>query len=133
MAEASTTGLRAKLLARYEAAAEAAARDAREALQAAAPVQTGALRESLDVHVERRAEGTFVLVAESPLIQAATTNYGARPHTITARGRALSFYWPRAGKVVFARTVHHPGNVGTGWWTRQIERVPSLFAAILGR
>lgn len=129
MAEAKTDGLRQALLRRYEQAAEATADSTREALASAAPRKSGALQQSIEVHVERRAEGTFVIVAESPLVQAATTNYGARPHTI--RGNPLSFYWPKAGKQVFARTVRHPGNVGTGWWTNVIGRVSSLFAGNL--
>jgi hypothetical protein len=37
--------------------------------------------------------------------------YGTRPHRIVARRRAfLRFYLPRAGRVVYARRVNHPGT-----------------------
>jgi hypothetical protein len=53
----------------------------------------------------------------APVIQAATTNFGARPHTITPRsGGVLAFNWPKAGGTVFLRSVNHPGNQAKNWW-----------------
>ena len=44
---------------------------------------------------------------------AAAIDRGARPHIIRPRGgygNRLAFYWPKVGKWVFPRQVHHPGN-----------------------
>ena len=46
---------------------------------------------------------------------AAAIDKGARPHIIRPRGghylnARLAFFWPKVGKWVFPRQVHHPGN-----------------------
>ena len=55
---------------------------------------------------------------EAPVIQAATTDKGARPHVIRPRrrGGVLAFNWPKAGGVVVLRHVNHPGNPPRPWW-----------------
>lgn len=54
----------------------------------------------------------------APVIQATTTDKGARPHVIRPRnpGGRLVFYWPKAGQVVALRKVNHPGNLPMPWW-----------------
>lgn len=134
MPTADSSGLKAAALARWEATFAEVAAELRADLRGAAPFRTGQLENSITVTVNRQSETVFSLVAESPLTQAATTNYGARPHVITPKrvGGVLSFYWPKAGKQVFARQVHHPGNVGTHWWTKIIEAMPSRLAKAFG-
>jgi hypothetical protein len=58
---------------------------------------------------------------EAPGIEAATTDKGARPHVIRPRGGGvLTFH--SDGAVRFAKVVQHPGNVGTGWWAKAIQK-----------
>jgi hypothetical protein len=60
----------------------------------------------------------------APVIQASTTDKGARPHVIVPRraGGLLVFNWPKAGGTVFLRRVHHPGNPPDPWWRQTLER-----------
>lgn len=69
----------------------------------------------------------------APVIQAATTAGGARAHIIRpVRAKRLRFYSAKAGAIVFAREVNHPGNTGTDWWQlglrRQAQRALSTAA-----
>lgn len=80
------------------------------------PVRNGKLRDSIKARGTLRGP-VLTVVVESPLVQAATTNSGARPHVIVPRRRkALRF--TVGGRVVFARLVHHPGNRGTHWFDK---------------
>lgn len=66
-----------------------------------------------------RADGVrYSTQVMSDVIQAATTDRGARPHPIRPRtpGGLLVFNWPRAGGTVFLRHVNHPGNQAQNWW-----------------
>jgi hypothetical protein len=48
---------------------------------------------------------------------------GTRPHTIVPRrARMLRFYWPRVGRVVFARRVNHPGTKPNQFYQRALIR-----------
>lgn len=48
---------------------------------------------------------------------------GTRPHTIAPRrARMLRFYWPKAGSVVFARRVQHPGTKPNQFYQRALIR-----------
>jgi hypothetical protein len=55
---------------------------------------------------------------EAPVIQAVTTDQGARGHPIRPKraGGLLVFHWPKVGRVVFFRHVNHPGNPPRPWW-----------------
>lgn len=55
---------------------------------------------------------------KAPVIQAVTTDQGARPHVIRPR-RASVLRFPANGRIVFARKVNHPGNPPRPWW-RQV-------------
>lgn len=83
--------------------------------------KTGELDESIKV----RAVGAgprYRLHAEAPVLQAVTTNTGARPHVIRAkRAKTLAFYWPKVGRMVFPVSVNHPGNKGSGWWDKTMR------------
>lgn len=59
---------------------------------------------------------------QAPGIEAKTTNEGARPHVIRPRksGGVLTFH--SDGAVRFAKVVQHPGNAGTGWWAKVIQK-----------
>jgi len=81
-----------------------------------APVKTGKFRESIRFHVFAKNTGSktravvgFTTSSKQPLGRFIVE--GTRPHIITAnRKRFLRFFWPRAGKIVFFRSVHHPGT-----------------------
>ena len=48
---------------------------------------------------------------------------GTRPHTIVPRrARMLRFYWPKVGRVVFARSVQHPGTQANQFYRRALIR-----------
>src|SRR5262249_53299664 len=78
----------------------------------------GSIRSLRDVKVAGTAREVTVV---APVIQAATTDKGARAHPIRPKraGGLLVFYWPKAGGTVFLRHVNHPGNDPKPWW-RQV-------------
>ena len=75
----------------------------------------GSIRADRDVKV---AGSRRTVRVRAPVIQARTTDQGARAHPIYPRrpGGLLVFNWPKAGGVVFFRHVHHPGNAAHPWW-----------------
>lgn len=89
------------------------------------PNDTGELRASI------RKDGATVGLGQqyrsrivAPVIQAATTDKGARPHVIRPRrrGGVLVFNWPKAGGTVVLRHVNHPGNPARPWWRAALDR-----------
>jgi hypothetical protein len=50
--------------------------------------------------------------SRSPARQSMWMEHGTRPHLIRPKkaGGFLVFYWPKVGRTVFLRTVHHPGT-----------------------
>lgn len=86
-----------------------------------APEDTGATKRS--VKQTRRVTGNTISgVLEFTTPQAGYTDRGTRPHVIRARkARALSFYWPKAGRRVAFRQVNHPGSrKHQGWFSRTV-------------
>lgn len=131
---ADTRGMKQKALARYGRAAEAGAAALQTELRARAPHKTYELRNSIRVSSRRTGATTFRITAESPVVQAATTNTGARPHVIRPRrAKVLSFYWPKVGQRVALRHVNHPGNRGSRWWDRTIARSGAILGGVLRR
>jgi hypothetical protein len=91
------------------------------------PTQTrppGELRASIRSVRRSHLGGTaFRTTVEAPVIQAATTDKGARPHVIRpVRATRLRFYSPKAGAIVWARQVNHPGNAPAPWWQEGLRR-----------
>lgn len=129
MADAS--GLRRKVLQYGQRVAVGTAKELERELRRAADqhYKTGELDQSIKV-VALGSGPRYRLHAEAPVVQASTTNKGARPHVIRARNaRTLSFYWPKVGRVVNPVSVNHPGNKGSGWWDK-VMRGPVLRRAI---
>lgn len=83
---------------------------------------TGELDQSIDVVAVGNGP-RYRLHAKADTLQAITTDRGARPHVIRPRrpGGMLTFYWPKAGRVVSFRHVNHPGNKGSGWWRKTMR------------
>jgi hypothetical protein len=53
---------------------------------------------------------------------------GTKPHVITAKNAPyLVFYWPKVGRVVHFKTVHHPGNKAYKFLERGLERAMNIF------
>lgn len=75
------------------------------------PVRTGHTRATIRAH-EARVRGPFTISAEVTAGGAAEfLEKSTRAHIIRARrAQALRFYWPRVGRVVFFKSVHHPGT-----------------------
>jgi HK97 gp10 family phage protein len=77
-----------------------------------APVKTGRLRAS----IKEEAEHAFGEMSVRGGVSANTpyalfVHQGTRPHFIYARrASALRFFWPRVGRVVYFKHVHHPGT-----------------------
>lgn len=75
------------------------------------PVRTGRLRRSLESSVEGNGPNIRARIAFEGVDYAAAVEFGTRPHTIVPKsGKALRFNI--AGRVVFARSVRHPGTAG---------------------
>lgn len=86
-----------------------------EEAQAAAPVVTGELRDSLELTVGgvgSTVTGTIAFLAP----QAGWTNDGTRPHEIT--GDPLVF--EVGGQTVFVTRVSHPGYAGSEWFDKAV-------------
>jgi hypothetical protein len=81
--------------------------------------ETGELIGSIrSLHDTKVAGSRRTVTVVAPVIQAATTDKGARAHRIVPKraGGLLVFHWPKAGGVVFLRHVNHPGNAPRPWW-----------------
>lgn len=77
----------------------------------AAPVKTGALRNS-----RRISQGYRSTRIEFTAPQGEWTDRGTAAHRINGRP-LLVFFWPKVGRVVFLRHVNHPGNKGSRWFS----------------
>jgi hypothetical protein len=92
--------------------------------QRAAPVDRGELRESITATqpVTTDRMSSFDL-RTGDLIQAHTTESGARPHVIRARrAKALAFRPRGSGRVVIVKSVNHPGNPPRPWFAPSARR-----------
>lgn len=113
------TQVRNELERRKRETARIAARTIDRRLNENVPVKTRQLKRSIEVNVRESGRGIKVIPqAGGPdIIQALTTEKGARPHKIVARrAKALTFYWPKVGRVVSFKSVNHPGNPPMPWF-----------------
>lgn len=89
------------------------------------PVDTNELRSSIvgDPAIRSTATSATAII-KAPVIQAPTTDKGARPHPIYPRrpGGKLVFFWAKAGRVVAFPRVNHPGNRPMRWWLPTVHR-----------
>lgn len=132
---ADVSGMKAKAMLRYGRLAVEGARAMQTELRVAAPHKTYTLRNSIEVRSLHTGPALFTIRAETgDLVQANTTNDGARPHIIRPRrAKALSFYWPKVGARVVRRFVNHPGNAGTHWWDKVVDRHPVILGRVMRR
>lgn len=87
------------------------------------PKVTGLLRKSTTVRV-LSAGDTITAEAKAETPYAASVIAGARPHPIVPRrpGGTLVFFWPKVGRVVYFKSVSHPGNKPNPYWNRNMAR-----------
>lgn len=86
------------------------------------PREDGELARSIQAAGVVSGGATFRGRIEARVIQAATTDKGARAHIIVPRRRGgVLVFSPKTGGVVFTRRVNHPGNPPRPWWRRTLE------------
>lgn len=95
---------------------------------------TGEMISSIRVTESRTSPTSWRITADVPVIQAATTDRGARPHVIRPR-RAQALRFVAGGRVVFARVVNHPGNPPSRWFSKVMDaaHVRALLQKFVGR
>jgi Bacteriophage HK97-gp10, putative tail-component len=87
-----------------------------------APVRTGRLRSSIRAEPPRIFSLRGSVTVGSDLEYAAHVNDGTRAHKITAKNaKALRFHI--GGKLVFVKSVNHPGTKGTKFLDRALREV----------
>lgn len=103
--------------------------------RAAAPHNaTGEMMRAIRVRQGRTGPTTWRVEAEVPVLQAATTDRGARPHVIVPRHKTV-LRFVAGGRVVFARVVHHPGNPPSKWFSNVMsaQNVRAVLGRFVGR
>jgi hypothetical protein len=92
-----------------------------------APERSGALKAAIREDPQRRSGPWTIDGGVSVDVPyAAAVHEGARPHVIRARRAPfLRFYWPKVGRVVFFKSVNHPGNAPNPFLTNAGHRVAS--------
>lgn len=135
-------------------AAESEMAQIAEAARARAALRTPGktLHRGWQVRRERRTDGLTTFTVEnidprfSQLVELSDgrlTNlgemleYGTRPHRITAKaGGVLAFFWPAVGRMVFVKSVEHPGTKPYGMIRSAFSLAQSQAAglgAVVGR
>lgn len=56
---------------------------------------------------------------------------GTKAHDIVASGAALSFFWPKVGKQMFLKKVHHPGFAGINYSANAFTQMEGEIKAAL--
>jgi|SRR3954468_12326051 hypothetical protein len=53
---------------------------------------------------------------------------GTKPHVIKAKNAPyLTFFWPKVGRIVHFKSVHHPGNKAYGFLMKGLERALGMW------
>lgn len=91
-------------------------------LKRTAPVDTGLLKRKTGVSVTSAEGSTIKAEAVADTDYAEVVVQGSKPHVIRPRrGRALRFYWPKAGAVVYFSKVNHPGTAPNPFFDRVVS------------
>lgn len=87
-----------------------------------APKRTGRYAGSISHRVFTDVTGSgFEIRSHNPLRRYITE--GTKPHPIVARRAPfLRFYWPKVGRVVYFRSVNHPGTKANRFYNRALAR-----------
>jgi hypothetical protein len=119
--------LNAVVMGRLEVFHKAFMREVETTAKSIAPERTSALKNSIRAGGSRRV-GPWKLEGEVTVgvRYAAAVHEGARPHKIRAKhAPALRFFWPKVGRVVFFKSVNHPGNRPNPFLRNAVHRVAS--------
>jgi hypothetical protein len=91
-------------------------------LKRGAPKNTGELARTTGVEVVSVSQRSIRSVAAIDVSYGEYVVQGTRPHIIRAKRGVLRFYWPKAGRVVYFRSVKHPGTKPDPFFTNVINR-----------
>jgi hypothetical protein len=84
--------------------------------------KTGKMAASLHVIKKTLAKG-IAFDAGSKIHYTLFMEQGTKPHKIKAKGGGyLAFFWPKVGKMVYFRSVNHPGTRPYRFLTKGMER-----------
>lgn len=96
-------------------------------VQDLAKMQVGKRTGTLERSIVKRfghTDDDLEVVVGSDLGYARMHHDGTRPHQIIAKpGGVLTFYWPKAGRVVSFRSVNHPGTKANPYLTDPLRTV----------
>ncbi len=87
--------------------------------------RTGELQDKTTWHLVKTSNGRLVRV-QNPAKHANSIEHGARPHVIKAR-RGIALRFVSGGKVIFRRSVNHPGNRAYRFLYRATNAASRLF------
>ena len=84
-------------------------------------VKTGAVRNSIQVS-RKVAAKKYVVTISATHRRALLEHDGAKRHRISQRpgGPMLRFFWEKVGRVVYFRSVRHPGTKGSQFLTKPL-------------
>ena len=96
------------------------------ALQDAAPVDTGALRDSISSDELRQSdsEASFKVFTDEP--QGDFTEFGTRPHEIRPRPPRRALAFNAGGRRVVVARVNHPGTPRRPWFHPTVRKWPEF-------
>ncbi len=120
--------LRLRIRKRINTAVTQAAPKLQKALKESALKDTGAMAQMTTVSgLKTTSVGPAVEVRVAVPYATFTVPPGTPPHVIRpVRAKALSFFWPVAGKVVFFQKVNHPGFAGSPWYDDVVKTWPEM-------
>lgn len=120
--------LRVRVRKRVDTAVARAAPKLQKALKESALKDTGAMAQMTTVSgLRSSSSGPGVEVRVAVPYATFTVPPGTQPHIIRpVRAKALSFFWPAAGRVVFFGKVNHPGFAGSPWYSDVVDKWPEM-------
>lgn len=84
------------------------------------PRVPGTMRDGITKRIDSTAQGLVGVVTAPP--PALWVHEGTQPHVITARNAPRLVFWSgKAGKVVYAKSVNHPGNKADPWLRKSLD------------
>jgi hypothetical protein len=110
--ETNTNALRREVYTAGRRRVNEVAREIEREAKRIVPVRTGHTRSTIQAHPARITGPWNVSASVSAGGAAKFITKGTRPHIIRARrAAALHFFWRKAGRDVFFKSVHHPGTI----------------------
>ena len=93
-------------------------------LKRTAPVDTGETKRKTGVELTSATDTRVTAEAAIDVEYAEVIVGGSRPHKITPKrpGGVLRFHWPKAGGVVYFKSVQHPGTAANPFFDQVVSR-----------